>query len=227
MIAAPANGAQALINIITAENRHLFHHALTEMHVQRKHLFVDRMRWQMESVGGLEIDNFDSGEAIYLIETSTPVTDATTARNAVVQSARLLRSDRPHLLGDVFPQLCSGPVTRSPKIWEATRFCPAPETPKGEARRMLLFRMIGGILETGLLFGIEQVTFVASAALRPLALRAGWELEALGPEVRIGRERLIAMIAHVSSAGLARVRANHGLASPLTRYADAELRRAA
>ncbi len=216
-----------MINIITADNRHLFHHALTEMHLQRKHLFVDRMRWQMESVGGLEIDNFDSEQAIYLIETAKHVDDAPLHANAVLQSARLLCTDRPHLLGDVFPQLCAGAVPRSPKIWEATRFCPAPETPKGEARRQLLFRMIGAILETGLLFGMENVTFVASAALRPLASRAGWEVEALGPEVRIGRERLTAMIARVDSAGLARVRANHTLALPLTRHADTELRRAA
>lgn len=216
-----------MINIITADNRHLFHHALTEMHLQRKHLFIDRMRWQMESVGGLEIDNFDSDQAIYLLETAVAVNDGAQASSAVVQSARLLRTDRPHLLADVFPELCSGPVPRSPNIWEATRFCPAPETPKGEARRRLLFRMIGGILETGLLFGMERVTFVASAALKPLATQAGWDVEPLGPEMRIGRERLTAMVAEINSAGLARVRANHGFTQPLTRYADADLRRAA
>jgi len=216
-----------MINIITADNRHLFHHALTEMHLQRKHLFIDRMRWQMESTGGLEIDNFDSEQAIYLVETGGPANDGLQAATSVLQSARLLCTDRPHLLSDVFPQLCVDAVPRSANIWEATRFCPAPETPKGEARRQLLFRMIGGILETGLLFGIEQITFVASAALKPLATRAGWDVAPLGPEVRIGRERLTAMIAQINSAGLARVRANHGCLQPLTRYADADLRRAA
>lgn len=216
-----------MINIITADNRHLFNHALTEMHLQRKHLFIDRMRWQMESAGGLEIDSFDGEEAIYLVETGGPASNGREAANSVLQSARLLRTDRPHLLSDVFPQLCANGVPRSPNIWEATRFCPAPETPKGEARRQLLFRMIGGILETGLLFGIQQITFVASAALKPLATRAGWDVEALGPEVRIGRERLTAMVAQINSAGLARVRVNFGLAQPLTRYADADLRRAA
>lgn len=216
-----------MINIITADNRHLFHHALTEMHLQRKHLFIDRMRWQMESAGGLEIDNFDSEQAIYLVETASAVNDGLQASASVLQSARLLCTEKPHLLGDVFPQLCSAAVPRAANIWEATRFCPAPDTPKGDARRQLLFRMIGGILETGLLFGIEQVTFVASAALKPLAVRAGWDVEPLGPEMRLGRERLTAMIAQINSVGLARVRANHGFIQPLTRYADADLRRAA
>jgi N-acyl-L-homoserine lactone synthetase len=218
-IVAPSNGGKVVIQIISAQNRRLFHHALIEMHRQRRELFIEGMGWNLKAEAGLEIDRFDSADAIYLIETDE--------QGAVTQSARLLPTLRPHLLSEIFPHLCTDGPPCSERIWEATRFCPAPQTPKGAPRRTALARMIAAIMETAILFGVEEVSFVAGAALAPLARNAGWEVRALGPLTRIGRERLVAMSAAIDSAGLARVRALNGLTGPLTRYADAEFRRAA
>lgn len=208
-----------MIYIVTRENRRMFHTALTQMHQQRKALFIDQMGWRLDPCGDLEIDCFDTEDALYLIEIGDD--------GQVLQSARLISSERPHLLSDVFAELCSAGAPRDTATFEASRFCPAPATPKGAARQRLLFRMIGAIMETSLLFGIERVTFVASAALAPLALAAGWEVERLGPNVRWGRERLCAMAAAITPEGLARVRARHVSAFPLTRYLDAKAKRAA
>jgi N-acyl-L-homoserine lactone synthetase len=208
-----------VIHIITEDNRRVFNDALTQMHRQRKALFVDSMKWPLETCADLEIDQFDGPGAIYLVETEPG--------GRVLQSARLLPTLQPHLLSEVFSHLCLGEVPRGSNIFEASRFCPAPFVPKGEARRRLLFRMIDAILETGLLFGIGQVSFVASAALTPLALSAGWNVERLGPSKRVARDRLNAMLAEISSAGLARVRLAHAISRPLTRYVDAALPRAA
>lgn len=209
-----------MIHIITAENRRHFHHALMEMHRQRKTVFIDDLKWRLEDSAGLEIDSYDSADAIYLIEADGP-------RAPVSASARLLPTTQPHLLGEVFPQLCSEKPPAGPAVWEATRFCPAPGTPNGAIRHAMLGRIIAGIMETGLLFGIEQVTFVASAALAPLALRAGWAVRALGPARRVGRERLAAFVADIDSAGLRQVKARHDLAGPLTRFMPGDLARAA
>ncbi|HEX8903099.1 acyl-homoserine-lactone synthase [Vitreimonas sp.] len=208
-----------MIQIITRENRALFHHALTEMHRQRRRLFIDEMGWGLAEIAGLEIDQFDSEDAIYLIEMN--------ARGEVLQSARLIPTTRPHMLSEKFASLCSTAPPSSPAIWEASRFCPAPETPKGAPRRRLLARMIAAILETGLLFGMERVTFVASAALAPLARTAGWRVHALGPVVRAKRDRLAAFAAEISADGLAMVRARNQFDAPLTRHADTGLKRAA
>lgn len=211
-----------MIHIITAANRPLYHHALMEMHRQRKALFIDQLGWPLRAEAGLEIDDYDSPEAIYLIEAQGP-------RAPVTASARLLRTDRPHLLGDVFPQLCGGRAPTGPHIWEATRFCPAPEGGRGEARRAALARMIAAIIEAGLLFGIEKVTFVASGALAPLAEKAGWRTRALGPRQGSGVEALAAMEAEIDAAGLRRVRDLHGFKhnAPLTRFYTTEDARAA
>jgi acyl-homoserine lactone synthase len=209
-----------MIHIITAENRRHFHHALMEMHRQRKTVFIDELKWRLDDSAGLEIDSYDSADAIYLIEADAP-------RAPVSVSARLLPTTQPHLLSEVFPQLCSEPPPAGPTVWEATRFCPAPGTPNGAPRHAMLGRIIAGIIETGLLFGIEQVTFVASAALAPLALRAGWAARALGPAQTFGRERLIAFAADIDSTGLRQVKARHNLSGPLTRFMPGDLARAA
>lgn len=209
-----------MIHIVTAENRHLFRHALMQMHVQRKQVFIDELGWKLSAESGIEIDDYDSEDAIYLIEAADP-------RAPVTVSARLLRTDRPHLLGERFAHLCDAGPPSGAHIWEATRFCPSPGTPKGEPRRSMLARMIAGIMETALLFGVERVTFVASAALAPLALKAGWNATALGPPHRAGGERLRAIAADIDAAGLRRVRAVNGIDAPVTRFTPGRLARAA
>ena len=209
-----------MIHIITADNRRHFHHALMEMHRQRKAVFIDELKWAVSETAGFEIDCYDSADAVYLIESDAP-------RGPVTVSARLLPTTQPHLLSEVFPHLCSGPPPTGASVWEATRFCPAPDTPRGSVRRAMLGRVIAGIMETALIFGIEQVTFVANAALAPISSRAGWDVRPLGPAHGVGRERLTAYAAGIDAAGLRRVRERHGIAGPLTRFMPSDFAHAA
>jgi acyl-homoserine lactone synthase len=190
------------------------------MHRHRKQVFIDKMHWRLEESMGLEIDAYDSHDAIYLIEAGTPVSD-------VKVSARMLPTVRPHLLSEQFAELCEGTLPSGPRVWEATRFCPAPDTPAGAPRRDMLGRMIAGIMETALLFGIDQVTYVADAALAPLAMKVGWDARALGAPRGRGRQKIQAFVAHIDSAGLKRVRDAFAITGPLTRFVPAELARAA
>lgn len=201
-----------MIHIVTQENRPCYGPAILEMHRHRKEVFIDEMGWELFSHDGCEIDGYDTPHAIYLI---------TCMRSfpPVLASARLVPTTKPHLLGDAFAHLCEEGPPRSDRIWEASRFCPAPETPKGESRRALLGEVIAGILETGLLFGVEEVVFVASAALSPVALHVGWDARMLGEMQRHGKERVCAMAASITPDGLAKVRSRLNLPSPVTRFA--------
>lgn len=209
-----------MIHIVTAENRRHFHHALMEMHRQRKAVFIDELKWRLQDSAGLEIDSYDSADAIYLIEANAP-------RAPITASARLLPTTEPHLLNEIFPHLCDQAPPVGEGVWEATRFCPAPDTPQGRVRHDMLGRLIAGIMETALLFGIEQVTYVANAGLAPLARRAGWAVRALGQPRGLGRERLSAFVADIDAAGLRRVRARHEISGPLTRFMPGEAAHAA
>lgn len=204
------------MHLVTSENQDDYQAELREMHAQRKRVFVDQLGWSLDCQGELEADAFDSPSALYLLHFGRG--------GDLVASARLLRTDAPHLLDTVFPHLCEGDLPRGATTWEATRFCPAPELAP-EVRRSLLGEIIAGILEAGLLFGMTQVTFVASAALKPLALGAGWSVRPLGPSHRYMRERVSACVASIDAAGLRRVRELYGLTAPLLRFQPA--RRAA
>jgi acyl-homoserine lactone synthase len=219
MLLPKAVGA-AMIYIVSEENRRRFHHLLTEMHRHRKQVFIDKLNWRLDESAGLEIDSYDSHDAIYLIEAGTPTSH-------VSVSARLLPTVRPHLLSEQFADLCEERLPAGPNIWEATRFCPAPDTPAGAPRRDMLGRMIAGIMETAFLFGIDQVTYVADAALAPMALKAGWDARALGAPRGKGRTRIQAFVASIDGAGLKRVREAFAITAPLTRFVPAELARAA
>lgn len=201
-----------MIHIVTQENRPRYRPAILEMHRHRKEVFIDEMGWELFSHDGYEIDGYDTPHAIYLITCAQSF-------SPVFASARLLPTTGPHLLGDVFGHLCEGGPPRSDRIWEASRFCPAPQTPKGEPRRALLGGVIAGILETGLLFGVEEVVFVASAALAPIAIHIGWDARMLGEMQRHGKERVCAMAASITPEGLAKVRDRLNLPSPVTRFA--------
>ena len=209
-----------MIHIITAENRCHYHHALMEMHRQRKEVFIDQMKWRLQESAGIEIDSYDCAEAIYLIEAAAP-------RAPVTGSARLLKTDRPHLLADHFRFLCDHEPPAGPDVWEATRFCPAPDTAHGQPRHDLLARIIAGIMETALIFGTERVTFVASAALAPLAAKAGWDVAPLGRPRRVGGDRLTAFVASIDQQGLKRVRQTNGIKAPVTRFLGGDVTQAA
>lgn len=209
-----------MIYVVAAENRRRFHHLLTEMHRHRKAVFIDRMKWRLEESAGLEIDAYDSHDAIYLIE-------AETQSAQVSVSARLLPTDRPHLLGEQFADLCDTTIPSGPRVWEATRFCPAPDTPAGAPRRQMLGRMIAGIMETALLFGIERITYVADAALAPAALKAGWDVRPLGRPRGLGRDKVRAFVADIDAAGLKRVRELFSIHAPLIRFVPGDLAQAA
>src|SRR5579862_3522356 len=101
-----------MVFIVTSENRVLFDDELVQMHRQRKSVFVDGLAWPLTVTEGLEVDDYDGRDALYLLITDQHDQD-------LVASARLLRTDRPHPLGSLFPQLCEGPVPQGPSVWEA------------------------------------------------------------------------------------------------------------
>src|SRR3546814_20692238 len=87
---------------------------LGAMFAARKELFVDLLKWDLPVLDGrFEIDQFDTPAAHYLI-----LADEWGRHRA---SARLLPTDSSHLLGDLYPFLCDGPVPAGPKDRKSTR----------------------------------------------------------------------------------------------------------
>lgn len=191
---------------VNAENRHCFEHDLLEMHRQRRRVFVDGLGWPLPLAGTVETDQYDADDVIYLL-----VKDDLQAR--LRASVRLLRTDRPHPLLDLFPDLCEGPVPCGSNVWEISRFCTDPGLAGRRDRLALLWQIICACLETALRFGIERMTFIANKALRPLALNCGWDAAPLGPTRADRHDEVTAIAVDVTHAGLRRVRDRFGVAA--------------
>ena len=210
-----------MILIINAENRSLFESEIIEMHRQRKRVFVDKQGWNVPVVGDMEIDSYDGEGTTYLIARED------SGNCEVLASARLLRTTRPHLMADLFLAACGGDVPSGPSIWEVSRFCVNPSIVKRRKRVELLWQMACGVIETTLLYGVDKVTFVANAALLPLALDCGWNAARLGPTLPDGDDEVTAVVASITPDGLRAVRSRLGVEGPVTRFPLAAIKIAA
>jgi acyl homoserine lactone synthase len=81
----------------------------------RHKIFIERLGWQLPVRDGLERDQFDRSDTIYVVARSD--------RGDICGCARLLPTTAPYLLGEVFPQLMNGlPAPSARDVWELSRF---------------------------------------------------------------------------------------------------------
>ncbi|MGN6279012.1 MAG: acyl-homoserine-lactone synthase [Sphingomonas sp.] len=165
-----------MVTLINRYNKDQHRDLLAAMHAARKRIFVDLLGWRIPHDGTYERDAFDDDDAVYLV-----VDDPDDG--AHLASARLLRTDRPHILGALFPQLCEGKVPSGPDVREITRFCLAPGI--GRAARLAARKqLVRSFVEYALLAGIQSFTGVAEMGWLTQVLSAGWDVRPLGlPQV--------------------------------------------
>lgn len=155
------------------------------MFAARKAVFIDLLGWDVPVLDGrFEVDQFDDAHAVYLILTDE--------REQHLASARLLPTTRPHLLGDLFPELCEGGPPRQADSFEITRFC-LDRSLTARERRAARDQLITALVNHALVHGITS--YVAIAALRwfQQILSFGWHCRPLGPPRSIGGEQVAAI----------------------------------
>lgn len=165
--------------IITIENHSTSAHRLVleTMFADRKAQFVDFFDWEVPVVDGrFEMDQFDTDAAVYIV-----AIDAAGRHEA---SLRMLPTWLPHLLGDIFPNICIGGVPVGPTTWESTRLC-LPSRHGAARRRELRNELISAMADFALSRGIEHITGVIPDGFRREVLAMGWRAEPLGPALRI------------------------------------------
>ena len=178
----------------------LEHPALREMFEGRKQVFVDLLGWDVPVIEGrYEVDQFDDGDATYLV-----VPDE---EGGHAGSARLLCTTRPHILDSLFPQLCAVTLPRGEDILEITRFCLARRL--GARRRLeTRNRLVSGIVDFALENGIRTYTGVAELGWLQQILAFGWDCRPLGLPVRLGGRMLGALRIDINADTPDRLAAN-------------------
>jgi N-acyl-L-homoserine lactone synthetase len=90
--------------------------SLIEMHRVRKFIFKDRMQWNVDiTQDGLEIDDYDLPETVYLLARNT--------QNNISGVWRILSSESPSMIRNIWPEFLNDfhyPINN--RVWEASRF---------------------------------------------------------------------------------------------------------
>lgn len=142
------------------------------MHRDRKRVFVDLLKWDVPVIDGqYEVDQFDHAGAVYLIVAEEDGTHR--------GSIRLLPTNRPHILGSLFPELCEGPPPSGSNVYEITRGCLSPRLRAAERLRVRN-QLTTAAVEFALFNGIDTFTCVAEGGWYSQILSLGWICEPLG-----------------------------------------------
>ena len=144
---------------------------LFEMHRFRTNIFKEKMGWEVSiTEDGLEVDQFDLPETVYLL--------ALDGDKRVIGTWRFLPSDGPTMIRDIWPQfLESIAMPSDPDVWETSRFAvdslkenvSEGVTEANEATGELLC----GIVELCMLCGIREIYSLYDMCMARLLRRKG------------------------------------------------------
>lgn len=149
---------------------------LRAMFEDRRSVFVDLLNWDVPVLDGrFELDQFDNEAATYII-----IADEAGDH---LGSARLLPTDRPHILGTLFPDLCASPPPAGPGVIEITRFC-LSRRQNAAARRQTRDELVSALAWHALDTGIRTYTGVAELGWLQQILAFGWDCRPLGVPLR-------------------------------------------
>ena len=173
----------------TATDPQMDQATLVGMYRLRDTIFHKRLKWDVESRIGLEIDAFDALSPVYMVARG---------ETRVEGCWRLLPTTGPYMLKDTFSELLHDePAPQHPAIWELSRFAVAPTSPDDHRQVNfgdVTFSMMQRAFEFGRARDIKSYVTVTSVALERMLVRLGLPLRRFGDgkTIRIGRVRSVA-----------------------------------
>jgi acyl homoserine lactone synthase len=162
-----------------------FENAIAEY---RHKIFIERLGWQLPVENGMERDQFDRKDTLYVI--------ARDGKGAICGCARLLPTTGPYLLSDVFPNLLPDtPTPRDESIWELSRFAAASigdrvETAADSARNTRA--LLAASIQIAAEHGARRLITVSPLGIERLLNRMGVHAHRAGPPVLVDGKPIFA-----------------------------------
>lgn len=199
-----------MILVIDAINRKHHTRLLEDMFRLRARVFAGRLGWDVEVSNGMEIDEFDMLDPVYLLGFDDEYN--------VISCVRLLQTTGPHMLSDVFSDILQGePPLRAPTVWEATRFCVDTERlgmnhrGKGAVARATS-EMMSAIFDYARRCGILDIIGVVDPVMNRVLKRSdNAPYDYVGATVQMGKTKAMAALLDCTEERIARVRAFAGI----------------
>jgi acyl homoserine lactone synthase len=163
----------------------------------RYRVFVERLGWDLKFVNGLEFDQFDRADTLYVV--------AQDDDGAIIGTARLLPTRWPYLLAEVFPRLLGDmPAPYSHDIWELSRFAAVDlQENTGCALSQFSSPTAVGLLQASLRAaarrGARQLITVSPLGVERLLRKAGFRAWRAAPPAIVDGHPLVSILIDVTS----------------------------
>jgi acyl-homoserine lactone synthase len=188
-------GVNALIHVVTAENRHLYEDALEESFRIRHDIFVGERGWTaLDRPDGREIDAYDAPATIYFLAMEN---------GRVLGGHRLFPTTRPYMISEVFYGLVQREMPSAPDILEWSRFFVIKDWRAGPT----YLQLMAAVQELCLEESVSEIVAVIEMWWLPRFQEAGFKVRPLGlPQVIEGTSTAAVSIT-ISADSLSTVRA--------------------
>lgn len=156
----------------------------------RHKVFIEMLGWELQTQQGIELDQFDRLDTLYVVSQDDDGT--------VNGCARLLPTNRPYLLGEVFPQLLNGQIPpSSPDIWELSRFAAVDFSDQksfssGQFSSEIATELLRQTITCAAEHGAKGLIAVTALGVERLMRRAGFRSHRAGPPMIIGGHPIVA-----------------------------------
>lgn len=170
-----------MIRLIHGHERARYPREIDAMHRLRRHVFHERMGWDVSLIRDWEIDGFDAFDPLYLLSVDED--------DRVVGTLRLLPTTGFTMVNDVFSELLpdNEPIV-SPLIWESSRFAvdrdaDVPIGPNGVSRAVAELGL--GMNAVAMQTGLTHIVTVYDALVHRTLKRAQCAGEPIAPPKRM------------------------------------------
>lgn len=161
---------------------------LMGMHEFRHEVFVRRLGWALPLMGGIERDEYDSEDAVYVL--------ARNGDGSITGCARLLPTEVRCMITDLFPELFGNEAPPcDPRVWELSRF--AMTSRQSAMRSVSLSHETSTMLCTIVKYvesqGVRRLIMVTQIAIERLLRRAGFKVERASAPANIDGSSCVAL----------------------------------
>ncbi|MDB5767360.1 MAG: pmlI [Collimonas fungivorans] len=186
------------MNVISGAAAELSSELFSKISSYRHKVFVETLQWKLETKDGAELDQFDHADTVYVV--------AQDNQGEVNGCARLLPTNQPYLLSEVFPQLLKGaapPCTT--EVWELSRFAAVDfskkhqkhETPLAQVSSSNAYQLLQASIDCAARRGAKRLITVSPIGIERWLLRGGFKAHRSGPPMLIDGHRIFACLIDV------------------------------
>jgi len=176
-----------MVIIINPHNRETHEDLLDDSFMVRDRIFNGRLGWNLPTIAGREIDQYDTDDSYYLICYEHHI--------GVYGGCRLLPTTSSYMLENTFRQIDCGPLPKSNEVWESSRFFIDTDIFDGDDTTVIkkaTCELVVGMLEFGFYKNLSNIITLTDIRIERIFRMIGCPLERLSQPVEIGNTMTIA-----------------------------------